>query len=137
MTTARDTLTTIANHAAQLQPPERARAIHATLGQLADLAGDLPLDLADALAGYEILSRARPTDGLQLALDRKVYAELAQICRAYTEERGDPLRLAAALSAVARNIVPITDRGHAIRDTCLREAAELQDAVERAKSSGT
>lgn len=136
--TARDTLTTIAIHANDLRPETRGAAIARTLGQLADIAGDLPLDLADALAGYELLSRpCAEVESAQITARRKTCGELARICLSYVGAYGDARKLMAVLDRVAAHFAPSSDpREQAILYTCLREVKEIYDAIERAKGGG-
>lgn len=137
-TTAKTTLQLIAHSAQALQPSARGFAIAATLRELCELAGDLPLDLADAHAGYDLLCRAKPDDAPAIVSRRNTCYELAQICRAYTEERGDPMRLARVLDRVSVRLAQATmgPREQAIHGTCAREAGEIQAAVEQAEGSG-
>lgn len=114
-------------------PPGRRAATAGTFEQVADLAGDLPLTLADARAGFERLS-IRPVDRTDepghVTGRRKTCGEIAALITADLlahADAGDLERLAAVMDAIATAFSETTDRRQvAMRDTAIREAQELR-----------
>ena len=62
-----------------LTPAGRATAVAASLRQIGDLAGDLPLSLTAAAASYQILALAQPSDTPPTLTRRATCLELADL----------------------------------------------------------
>ena len=129
LSTARETLQHVAERIAiGHAPEEHAFATALTLWQIGDVAGDLPLTLADLAAGLARLvsPRAFAESPTTTAL-RKTCDEVAALLR--PTSAGDPRRVAAVLRVVAAHCAQSRDSHHvAIAATAAREAAELEAA---------
>lgn len=140
--TARETFNALAGLVVrELQPYSRATAIAATLRQIGDLAGDLPLTMADAASGFQRVSIARgeaePGNVTGRRLTCRELAGLAFMSLPESREtesgppaveiRTVPLRLAAVFRAVVDAWGTSTDpREAAIAATAQREASEIE-----------
>ncbi len=138
---AQTTLATLADHAVAISPPARGSSIARTLRQLADIAGGLPLDMADAAVAYRWLGEPHEDDDGPTRARRATCADLARIAREIDVSRGPQPRLAAnvacprmaaVLERIAAHFAPLgavdnpDPRQRAIAETCSREADELR-----------
>lgn len=116
---------------AGLQPEGRAEATAATLEQVGDIAGDLPLTLADLYHGFARLAASPGIDERgSIAGRRRTVGEIAALIGGKaggTTASASPERLAAALDAVVAALAAAEDpRQRAMAATAAREAAELR-----------
>jgi hypothetical protein len=127
--TARETLGRLADLARDsLNPRERADKAAATLREVGDLAGDLPLTYDDARDGFAVLGMDRVGDSGPVSSRRRTCEELAALLsHNYTSTgAGEPRRLAAVYSVVAGLYVGSPDgRRNAMAAIAAREVLEL------------
>lgn len=134
--TARATLNALADLVVrELQPFSRATATAATLRQVGEIAGDLPLTLADAATGFQRLTFARgEAEPGNVTGRRATCRELAALAFSTLSEvlptesvPTIPHCLAAAFRAVYAALGTSLDpREAAIAATAQREASELE-----------
>lgn len=131
MTTARITLSHVADLATALQPEARGQAIAASLRQFAEIGGELPLTVSDALAAYYFLSIG--DDGAEadrIVARRKTCGEISDLIddspATDAVTPADQTRLAAVFRAAAASFAGSIDpRQLAMAATATREADEL------------
>lgn len=128
---AKECLAFIATQAETLTPPARGAAIAASLRQVGEIGGALPLDIIDAHAGFSLLSKPRPEDAgdnsEKIAARRKTCGDIALICEGIAgPDHGDPRKLAAVFECVVAQFAGSTDpRQDAMAWTASREFNEL------------
>lgn len=127
--TARATLHRLASLVAErMQPLGRAEATAGTLRAEGDIAGSMPLALADALVGFRILAQPRaPGEPGNVTGRRETCREFAGLIGP-APVGGEPLLLAAAYRAVERQFYGSDDdRQAAIANRAGREASEIEE----------
>lgn len=137
VTTARETLHLAADAIfAGLQPQARATATATTFRQFGDIAGSMPLTVADLVAGLEVIGRPGDSDPPPTSARRGTCREIAELfvpgneqlrAALFSPGSGDPRRLAAAWRAIASHFAGSADpRQATIVSTLTREILEIE-----------
>lgn len=131
-TTAKTTFAHLATLiATTFQPPVRGERTAATFTQFGEIAGDLPLSVADAYEGFRALGFTKgPDEPGNVKGRRTTCHEVAVLLAGEGAGReGNTGLLAAVFDAVAAHFAGTSDgREAAIAETARREASELRAA---------